>query len=240
MALKKEVFVDIVNQFSSYKKIYPLLKEILLEEKLTIAKVLKTIFTLLLVVLFSYFLVKYISFTDSFNYIVDINLMISVGLIGLLIGGFSIVMSSVTKDTLYCLILYKGGSKHSFYKTTLLRCMEPLIYFFILLSISFIFKLIFLLAPAINFPPLLVPSIKIIVLSILIYTAILSLKSLEVFLVNMYNILTAHTRFELMDRYAHSTGQNIDVIISDLENTLNTSHDSKNNWDIYISFIFSS
>lgn len=221
MGLKKEVFMNLVNQFTSYKSLLLLLKQIILDSNITFRKIFKILLFLLISVFISILLIDYTEFDFVFNYITDLNLMVSVGLIGLLIGGFSLVMSNITKETLYCLILYKDTTNNSFYRTTLYRCIEPLIWFFILLTITFSFKILYLISSAITLPTNLIYFVKILIFTILIFIAIIAINSLRVFILNMYNIFTAHTRFELMDRYAKSNNQDLLTIINNLEDELN-------------------
>mgnify|MGYP000275618546 CR=1 FL=1 len=224
MGLKKEVFINLINQFTSYKSLLLLLKQIMVNSNITRGKLLKSLLLFLCALFISTLLINHTEFNFVFNYITDLNLTISVGLIGLLIGGFSLVMSSITKETLYCLILYKDDTNNSFYRTTLYGCVEPLIWFFILLTITFSFKILYLIYPAITIPKYLISFIKISILTILIFITIIAINSLRVFILNMYNIFTAHTRFELMERYAQSTHQDLSVIINNLENELNNTN----------------
>lgn len=224
MGLKKEVFINLIKQFTSYKSLLLLLKQIMVSSNITLFKVFKSSLLFLCSLFISILLINHTEFNFVFNYITDLNLTISVGLIGLLIGGFSLVMSSITKETLYCLILYKDGNNNSFYRTTLYGCVESLIWFFILLTITFSFKILYLICPAITIPEYLISFIKISILAILIFITTVAINSLRVFILNMYNILTAHTRFELMERYAQSTHQDLSVIINNLENELNNTN----------------
>ena len=225
MGLKREVFINLINQFTSYKSLLLLLRQIIFNGDIKLRKVLKTLLLFLCTLFISTLLNNYTEFNFVFNYITDLNLTISVGLIGLLIGGFSLVMSNITKETLYCLILYKDdNTNNSLYRTTLYGCVEPLIWFFILLTITFCLKLLYLIYPAIIIPKYLISFIKISILTILVFIAVIAINSLRVFILNMYNIFTAHTSFELMERYADSTHQDLSVIINDLENKLNNTN----------------
>lgn len=233
MALNRTNANKLLDELKSYTNIYSLCKDIFSVDSFTPVKVLKSICFFILILLISFVLVNYVSFNILFENIISLNLTISIGLIGLLIGSFSIVMSSTNNDSLYYLILSRDDNntnkkntrkkkkkKVSFYRNILLNCMEPLIWFTLLLFISFILKIIYILYSNLNLYIQFSYWIKGIVISILLYVVFSSLKSLEVFLLNMYNMITAHSRFEVMNRFAKSNNLSMKEVIVTLENNL--------------------
>ncbi len=221
MALSTSNAKKLVTDLKSYTNIYSLCKEIIAANNMTPMKYLKSVFFYIFTLIISFLLIKHVSFNILFENIVNLNLTISVGLIGLLIGGFSIVMSSATGDSLYCLILYKEKNKNmSFYKETLLKCMEPLIWFLLLLFISFTLRIMYLFYSNSNLNIQFSYLIKGVVISILLHLVLTSLKSLEIFLLNMYNMITAYSRFEVLNRLAKSRNKSMEEVIVDLENNL--------------------
>ena len=110
MSLSKDSAKKLNNEFKSYKNFFTLFLDILKVNKFTFKKILISILFIIIVILFNYLSINKNGFKESFAIICDINFTLSIGLIGLLIGGFSIVLSSVNNETLYCLILYRDDS----------------------------------------------------------------------------------------------------------------------------------
>lgn len=217
--------VDELNkELSSPKSIKKLLKEILLANTINKHKLIKILFLFLISFFVSFFILKVNSFSNSFEQITNINMSTGIGLIGLIIGGFSIVIASLSSESVYCLLLDKSMNKNfSTYKATILYCIEPLFWFCFLLIITFSFKLLYLIYPSFNFNY--IPSIylKLLVLTILILIMFLSLISLLYFIFNIYNIILSNARFEVLKRYAEENDSSIESIIRNLEIKYNES-----------------
>ena len=115
MALNKNALKKLNKEFESYDNFTSLFLDIICLNKLTLGMILKCIFLLILAISFSYYSIKNVGFNISFSKLSEISMMLSVGLLGLLIGGFSIVLSSINNKTLYCLILY-NDTKEKIYQ----------------------------------------------------------------------------------------------------------------------------
>lgn len=222
MALSPNAANKLNNEFDSYNNLSSLCKDIFIANNFTTKKTLIILLTYILTLIIGYLLVMIMPFKIIFESIVDINLTVSVGLIGLLIGGFSIIMATTNSDSLYCMILFREGKKKvSLYKLIIIRCIEPLVWFSILLSISFIFKILYLVYPYINLiicNPLI---IKVILISLLLFSVVISINSLIVFIINITNIVFTNSRFEILKRYADNTDMSFEELISQHEDSLN-------------------
>jgi len=150
----------------------------------------------------------------------DVNITVSVTLLALLIAGFSIVLSSLNKNSLYLLILTNDPKRKddSFFKRTILLCIEPLIWFTILLIISFSFKIFQVIYPSEISSLNLNYIIKVSVIFCIFVVTIFSLISLKTFILNMCNLLLLYANFEILERQAKSTGSSIEELINKLEN----------------------
>lgn len=224
MALNSNSLDKLNKELSNPKNLKGLFKDIVLANRINTLKILKSTLLILLSLGLSFLIIKATTFSKSFNLITDINMSTGVGLIGLIIGGFSIVIASLSSESVYCLILDNSMNKRfSTYKATILYCIEPLFWFCILLVVTFAFKLLYLIYPILNLEY--IPSIylKILVLTILIFLMFISLISLIYFIFNMYNVILSNARFELLKRYAESNNSSIELIIESLENKYNNS-----------------
>lgn len=227
MALGRKALSDLDAEFESQKNLSSIMKQIYKANTVKGRTKLKLIIILILTTFLGYQLIMSLGFKDTFSTLIDSNINMSVGLLGLLIGSFSIVMSGISNDTLYCLILYRDEKDtYSSYKKTLLFCMEPLIWFSILLTLSYSLKIIYMAYAKYNYGIPNIIIIKTLIISMLLFLIIMALDSLRVFLVNIYNVMATSSRFEILNRYSKQTGKSIDIIIEQLENSL-----SKNNYE---------
>lgn len=238
MALNKNSQDNLNKQFKSYDSTLDLVKHINKINKFDFKKILRLIIVLSFSIITSVLLSIHIKFSDVFNYISNINITISVGLLCLLIAGLPMLLSSFNKDSLYSLILTLDKDKNtSFFKKSLLIFIEPLIWLLVLLIVSYIFKLIYFLYPILHFKSSFLFIIKVLVLTTMISIGIFSIISLEFFILNVYNLLSANARFELLERHVKSKNYDINEILKNLENLCNSQFDqdtnnSKNNDDI--------
>jgi len=227
MSLSKDSVSKLNKEFKSYKSFTSLFIDVLKANKLTLTKIIKLVLIITFSISISFYLIKSIGFKDSFNNLADLNMTISIGLIGLLIGGFSIVLSSLNNDTIYYLILNRDKSKkfQSTYKITLLFCVEPLLWFTILLILTFLLKILYIIYPSISLDlttySLMI--LKIFILFILLLLSFISLNSLITFIINMYNIISANASFSILSRYAEQNGTSLEELINQAEDKFNKS-----------------
>lgn len=219
MALNNEKLKGLRCQYKSYKNITKLIIDIIKINNINKIKIIKIVSIFILSFLFSGYCISINKFHPIFEIMIDIDISISVSLLGLLIAGFSIVLSSLNKDSLYLLILTKDkkNKDDSFFKRTLLLCIEPLIWFIILLVIAFSFKILYVLYPKEHLTILVNNIVKCMVLLIISIGTIFSLISLKTFILNMCNLLLMYANFEILERQAKSKGSNIEEIISQIE-----------------------
>lgn len=220
MALNNEKLKSLRCQYKSYKSFTQLIIDIIKINNINKTKIRNIIIIFIASLLVSGYCIGINKFNTVFESIIDIDISISVSLLGLLIAGFSIVISSLNKDSLYLLILSKDNDKKndSFFKRTLLLCIEPLIWFVFLLVITFSFKILYILYPKGYFPIIVDDTIKLIVLFITSMGTIFSLISLKTFILNMCNLLLMYANFEILERQAKSLGISIEEIIKQFEN----------------------
>jgi hypothetical protein len=220
MALNKEKFEKIKCQYTSYTSFSGLVKDIMKSNDLDITKIKKIFFILIIDIIFSYYCVSTNKFMAIFTVMSDINITVSVTLLALLIAGFTIVLSSLNKNSLYMLILHPDNEKkeNSFFKKTILLCIEPLVWFIFLLIISFSYKILNIVYPKEFFSFEINYIIKIVVLFSILSVTSFSLISLKTFILNMCNLLIMYANFEILERKAESEGKDIKDIIKNFEN----------------------
>lgn len=230
MALNKNSQDKLNKQFKSYDSSLDLIKDVIKISNFNFKRVFRLIIVLLFSVIISVILSIHIKFSEVFNYISNINITISVGLLCLLIAGLPMLLSSFNKDSLYSLILeIDKDTKTSFFKKSLLIFIEPLLWLLLLLLVSYILKLIYFLYPILHFKSSFIFIIKILVLTTMISIGIFSIISLEFFIINVYNLLSANARFELLERHIKSKNYDINKIIENMENLCNTHFEEHTN-----------
>lgn len=228
MSLSKDSVKKLKKEFKSYKSFTCLFIDVIKVNKFSFRKNIKLTFFILISILLSFYLIKFLGFKNSFTNLTDLNMTLSIGLIGLLIGGFSIVLSSLNNDTIYYLILNRDESNNdqSTYKITLLFCVEPLLWFSLLLILTFSLKIIYLIYPSItvNLPNETINFLKVVTLSLLLILSFISLNSLITFIINMYNIIASNASFSVLSRYAKQNGLSLEKLIEQLEEQFNKSN----------------
>mgnify|MGYP000002017211 CR=1 FL=1 len=227
MALDKES-TDLLNStYKSYKNFNDFIIDIFRVNKFNSRKIFSIILIVAISVIFSTIIAYKYSFNDIFSKFSNINITICIGLFGTLIASFSIALSGLNRDSLYCLILSvdKRNSGNSFFKNIILICFEPLVWFFILLCLTLGIEIVRLIYPQELLPMCFNYFIKVIVFSTLFSTIIFSLSSLKTFLMNFCNLLFMCSKFEILFRTSKSSGCEIDQLIDILENQYN---DKKN------------
>lgn len=231
MSLSKNSINELQNELQTKESIIEIIKDLQSQNIITRNKVIRLVIFFIFAILITILTINKNKFSTVFFIFIDSSINMCVCLLGLLIAGFSIVISSLHKNSLYCIIL-NHENKNSQYKKTILNCIEPLIWFTLLLIISILFKLLYSEIPNID-----IYLIKIILKSISLFTITMlileSLCSLEMFILNMYNLLVTYANWEVLERYAKSKSQensniSIETIISNLENELNNSTNSSN------------
>ena len=90
MALNKNALKKLNKEFESYDNFTSLFLDIICLNKLTLGMILKCIFLLILAISFSYYSIKNVGFNISLSKLSEISMMLSVGLLGLLIGGLQL------------------------------------------------------------------------------------------------------------------------------------------------------
>ncbi|TBX17486.1 hypothetical protein BFS06_04590 [Clostridium perfringens] len=226
MALNKSSLNKLNKELSSCKNLIDLIKLTKLVNNFTFLKLLKLILIILISIILSIGLCYTSKFSNLLNTLTDIGLTLSIGLIALIIAGYSIVMGSLSNDNIYFLLLNTESlnkSKNiSLYSSTIIKCTEPLIWFIFLLTFSISFKIAYLLKDFININQIqIIFFIKVIIISILILFIIITIISLIYFVINMYNVLVANARFELLHRHAKNTGSSFDSLLESFENDFN-------------------
>lgn len=227
MALSKDSVKKLKKEFDSYENFKDLFLDVLKVNDFNFKKIISLVLYAFISILLSFYMIKYISFKESFATLTDLNITLSVSLLGLLIGGFSIVLSSLNSDAIYYLILIINKSKKhkSSYKITLLFCVEPLLWFTILLILTFGLKIIYPIY--ISMPIILsittIFYLKILILFLLLFLSFICLNSLVFFIINMYNIIAANANFSILSRYATQNNSSIEEIIEKLEDKFNNS-----------------
>ncbi|MDT9335859.1 hypothetical protein P3F01_05610 [Clostridium perfringens] len=226
MALNESSLKKLNSELSSCKNLIDLIKLTKLVNDFTILKLLKLLLILIISISLSIALCYKSNFSQLITTLTDSGLTLSIGLIALIIAGYSIVMGSLSNDNIYYLLLNietrKKGKSISLYSSTIIKCTEPLIWFVFLLIFSMSFKITYLLKDFIKIHLInLVFFIKIIIIAILLFFLIIAILSLIYFIINMYNVLTANARFELLHRHAKNTGKSFDIILKSFENELN-------------------
>ncbi|EGT0013134.1 hypothetical protein I9Y33_000966 [Clostridium perfringens] len=227
MALNESSLKKLNSELSSCKNLVDLIKLTKLVNDFTILKLLKLILISTISIILSISLCYKSDFSNLITVLTDSGLTLSIGLIALIIAGYSIVMGSLSNDNIYYLLLNIEQSKKkkktiSLYSSTIIKCTEPLIWFVFLLIFSMLFKITYLLKDFIKIHLVnLVPFIKIVVITILLFFISIAILSLIYFIINMYNVLTTNARFELLHRHAKNTGKSFDLILECFENELN-------------------
>lgn len=228
MSLSKDSVKKLKKEFKSYKSFAGLFIDVLKVNKFSFKKNIKLILFILISLLLSFYLIKFLGFKNSFTNLTDLNMTLSIGLIGLLIGGFSIVLSSLNNDAIYYLILNRDESNNnqSTYKITLLFCVEPLLWFTLLLVLTFSLKILYLIYPSIIviLPNKTINFLKVLTLSLLLILSFISLNSLITFIINMYNIIASNANFSVLSRYAKQNGLSLEELIEQLEEQFNKSN----------------
>lgn len=223
MTLKNEKLKNLRYQYGSYKSFTRLIIDIIKINNVNKNKLIKMFVILIISFLFSLYCISNQKFKSVFTIMTDVNITVSVTLLALLIAGFSIVLSSLNKNSLYLLILTNDPKRKddSFFKRTILLCIEPLIWFTILLIISFSFKIFQVIYPSEISSLNLNYIIKVSVVFFIFVVTIFSLISLKTFILNMCNLLLLYANFEILERQSKSTGSSIEELINKLENEYN-------------------
>ena len=227
MSLSKDSIEKLNNQFKSYDSIFSLSIDIIKlgkPSKFKILRIIRIIVTFLLTISISLYTTFRLEFNPIFEYMTGISITFSVGLLCLLIAGLTIVLSSLSKNSIYALILQQDENKKnqiSFYKKTLIQCVEPLMWFLILLIESYFLKISYFFYKTITIYQLAIPFVKFTVIFILTLTTLISIFSLGTFILNMYNLLAANARFEILERHAKSNNISFDILLAEFENQFN-------------------
>ena len=230
MSLSHDSLNKLQNELQSKNSIVEIIKDLKAQNKFKKNKVIRLLIFFIFATLITALTLIHNNFSTMFLWILESSINMCASLLGLLIAGFSIIISSLSNNSLYCIILSydkKSKGKTSKFKQTILYCIEPLIWFTILLIIALVFKYLYYSIPNIS-----EYSIKIVLKSISLFTIIIlmleSLCSLEIFVLNVYNLIVMYANWEVLDRATKSKiDQNPDMgiekIIENLENDLNNS-----------------
>ncbi|WP_040194807.1 hypothetical protein [Clostridium culturomicium] len=224
MSLNKNVRSTLNENYNSYNNIRSLCKDLIMVNNFSFKKILTGFILFLIILLGFLYLMPKIVFSNIFNSMIEFNLTISVSLVGLLIASFSIIMACFNRNSLYSLILSQDDKKKiSSFKVTVLRCIEPLVWFSFLIFLSLGMKLSYLIYRNIGITLNCTALIKSIIASCLLYSIFISFKSLITFILNMTNLIYAYAKFEIQDRVIKSKGLPDDILVTELEKDLNNS-----------------
>ena len=218
MGLNSNSAKKLNSNFSSYLNLKDLIVDIFKVNRINKRKILYVTSTILILTICSFALTHNFSFNIIFEKLSDISITLSIGLFGTLIASFSIAISGLNRNSLYCLILNidEKRNRNSYFKNSILICFEPLIWFLVLLFITLIFELSYFLYKPEFFSTDINYLIKAIVISIMLNLLTFSLISMKTFLLNFCNLLFMCAKFEITFRRA-GTDENIDTLISELE-----------------------
>lgn len=226
MGLNQESYTKLRSDYKSYIKLSTLLKDIFKVNAFSPKKKISISIIIVLLFISSIIISSKFEFQFIFNKLSALNISISITLLALLIAGFSLVLSGLNKDSLYLLILStdSSASNSSFFKRTILLCVEPLIWFMLLLFITLIFELLYLLYPSTIICSCVNSIIKCIIIFILLIAITFSVLSLKTFILNICNLLLMCANFEMLSRQAKSKDEKkgVDLVIESFENKLNS------------------
>lgn len=217
MKLSDAAYSHIQNELQSCNSIIDLIKKFRKSNKSTPKKKIKFFILILIITLLSILIIKYSTLSDSFETLTSIGLTVSVGLVALIIAGFAILIPSLSKNSVYILLLNKQDNNtknFSMYLTTILHCLEPMIWISILMAFTVLFKILFLIKDILYFNIYIVYISKFSVIFILIYLIYSSVASLFYFILNMYNFFTSYANFELLERRADNKPRDLDTLLN--------------------------
>ncbi|WP_415328059.1 hypothetical protein [Clostridium perfringens] len=229
MSLTSSSVEKLDKELNSCTSIKNLIKLTLSVNNFNIKKLLSLVVIIAISLSLSLILCKNNLFSILIDNITSMGLTISIGLVALIIAGYSIVMGTLTKENIYFLLLVKDNDKEnslSLYTATILKCIEPLLWFTTLLIFSTGYKLLYMINILYTFNESIKIIIKLLIISSLIFLIIISIISLIYFILNIYNIFVANARFELFKKYSESSGSSIENILKVHENKLNNENNS--------------
>lgn len=237
MSLSKNSLNYLRKEFESIRSFHKLFFSLVANNNFTIFKLIRLVIYLIFSIFVSYFMCIGNEFKPLFDTITNAGIALTSGMFGLIVAGLSIILSIFNNDLTYCLMLQcektrkRRKRKYNvkpFYKSIILNCIEPLMWFLILLIVCYTFKLLYLLPSFFQLTQKLILILKTTIITTVLFFSLLSINSLVIFIINLYNLLCSRGNFIILEKYSKSQQASLDLIIKNLEVELNKEIEEEN------------